>query len=230
MSLKKLHRPLVLCLMMAGLSGSAFAVDGTILIDQNRALAGNVTPGDAPGFPVTISQPGSYKLSGNLNLSTTDTGNYLGQDVAIVITGSGVVLDLNGFSIIVNNTIPTLNHGAFAVWGPGAVSQVSIKNGVVTVNSVPFTQATAQNTPVGILLLSCVNCSAEDLSVTVVPSLSSGFAVGLSSESLIRHNRLKAPQPSGFACPSVIVENTGISLASQAGLNAGGCVALNNVP
>src|SRR6185436_8638324 len=66
MSLKKLHRPLVLCLMMAGLSGSAFAVDGTILIDQNRALAGNVTPGDAPGFPVTISQPGSYKLSGNL--------------------------------------------------------------------------------------------------------------------------------------------------------------------
>ncbi len=40
----------------------AGAVDGVVLIDQNRALAGNVTPGDTPGFPVTISLSGSYRL------------------------------------------------------------------------------------------------------------------------------------------------------------------------
>jgi hypothetical protein len=43
-----------------------------VLIDQNRALAGNVTPGDNPGFPVTLSLPGSYRLSGNLTAPALD--------------------------------------------------------------------------------------------------------------------------------------------------------------
>ena len=51
----------------------ALAVDGVTLIDQNKALAGSVTPGDTPGFPVTISQPGSYRLSGNLERCPTAT-------------------------------------------------------------------------------------------------------------------------------------------------------------
>ena len=68
------------------------AVDGVVLIDQNRALAGNVTPGDFPGFPVTISRPGSYRLSGNLEVTDPDI-------TAIEITADHVTLDLNGFSI-----------------------------------------------------------------------------------------------------------------------------------
>jgi hypothetical protein len=74
-------------------SAPVFAVDGVISIDQNHVLAGNITPGNAPGFPVTISQSGSYRLSGNLivpNLNTT----------AIQITADFVTLDLNGFSIM----------------------------------------------------------------------------------------------------------------------------------
>src|SRR5882724_9755177 len=78
---------------LAAISSSLFAVDGVILIDQNRALAGNVTPGDAPGFPVTISQPGSYRLSGNITVPDVNT-------TAIQITAEYVTLDLNGFSII----------------------------------------------------------------------------------------------------------------------------------
>ena len=69
------------------------AVDGVTLIDQNKALAGNVTPGDAPGFPVTLSQPGSYRLAGTLTVPDAAT-------TAIAITSSFVTLDLNGFSII----------------------------------------------------------------------------------------------------------------------------------
>ena len=68
------------------------AVDGVVLIDQNRALAGNVTPGDFPGFPVTISRPGSYRLSGNLEVTDPDI-------TAIEITADHVTLDLNGLSI-----------------------------------------------------------------------------------------------------------------------------------
>jgi hypothetical protein len=81
----------LLCVMCA--ASNAYAVDGVVLIDQARALAGNVTPGDAPGFPVTISQRGSYKLGGNLTVPD-------GNSTAIEIRSSFVSIDLNGFSII----------------------------------------------------------------------------------------------------------------------------------
>lgn len=48
------------------LAAPAQGSDGVILINQSRALAGGVTSGDTPGFPVTISQAGSYPLTGNL--------------------------------------------------------------------------------------------------------------------------------------------------------------------
>jgi parallel beta-helix repeat protein len=64
---------------------------GVVLINQDRALAGGVSPGDAPGFPVTISQPGSYRLSSNLTPVATD---------AIEITTSDVTIDLNSFTIV----------------------------------------------------------------------------------------------------------------------------------
>ena len=45
-------------------SSVAWAVDGVIEINQHRALAGGVTAGDTAGFPVTLSQRGSYRLTG----------------------------------------------------------------------------------------------------------------------------------------------------------------------
>ena len=69
-----------------------YAVDGVVLINQNAALAGNVTPGDTPGFPVVITVPGSYRLSGNLTVPDADT-------VGIEINAENVTIDLNGFSI-----------------------------------------------------------------------------------------------------------------------------------
>jgi parallel beta-helix repeat protein len=65
---------------------------GVVLINQARAIAGGVSPADTPGFPVTISQPGSYRLSSNLTPP-------VGTDV-IVITTNDVTLDLNGFAIV----------------------------------------------------------------------------------------------------------------------------------
>jgi hypothetical protein len=37
----------------------ASAIDGQIPSTQAKALAGDVTPGDAPGFPVTLTRTGS---------------------------------------------------------------------------------------------------------------------------------------------------------------------------
>jgi hypothetical protein len=89
----------LLCLTgMFLLSPTVFAVDGVVLIDQARAMAGNVTPGDAPGFPVSITRSGSYKLSSNL----TSPGA-----VAIHIVADGVTLDLNGFSLVGSFVFPS---------------------------------------------------------------------------------------------------------------------------
>jgi hypothetical protein len=91
---KRLHVGLTFLAMLSfvlGLAGEAQAVDGVILIDQNRALAGGVNSCDSPGFPVTICQPGSYRLSGNLTAPPGVTG--------VILTTDNVTLDLNGFTI-----------------------------------------------------------------------------------------------------------------------------------
>jgi len=79
--------------LAATLSVPALAVDGVVLIDQSKALAGNVTPGDTAGFPIVVSQPGSYRLTSNLAVPNADT-------TAIEISSDRVTIDLNGFSII----------------------------------------------------------------------------------------------------------------------------------
>lgn len=90
-----------------GGSASGTTTVGVITIDQAKAEAGGVTPGDAPGFPVTISQPGTYRLMSNLTVASSTTH-------AIQITGNNVTLDLNGFSII----------------GPGACSETGGTGGI----------------------------------------------------------------------------------------------------
>ena len=67
------------------------AVDGVIEINQAKALAGGVTPLDTPGWPVTLSLEGSYRLTGNLTVPANTT--------AISIINTHVTLDLNGFEI-----------------------------------------------------------------------------------------------------------------------------------
>ncbi len=72
----------------AGLSGAHLNGE----INQALAVAGGVSPGDEPGFPVTLSRSGSYMLTGNLQVNDANT-------TAIMITASNVNLDLNGFAI-----------------------------------------------------------------------------------------------------------------------------------
>jgi hypothetical protein len=83
-------------LLTVGSARPAFAEDGVVEINQSRALAGGVTPGDAPGFPVTISATGSYRLTGNLDVFAAPIP---ADATAISITASHVTLDLNGFTI-----------------------------------------------------------------------------------------------------------------------------------
>ncbi len=66
---------------------SSLAQDGHILITQGKALDGGVTPGDAAGFPVSLSRSGSYRLASNLTSANHD---------AISVNAPEVGIDLNG--------------------------------------------------------------------------------------------------------------------------------------
>jgi hypothetical protein len=90
------------------LAQSAWAVDGQILINQSVVMA-------AGGFPYKITQTGSYKLSGNLAVSTNVD--------AIDIQANNVTLDLNGFTIS-SNSIAGI--GVLSVQ-----SGITIRNGAV---------------------------------------------------------------------------------------------------
>ena len=114
----------------------AMAIDGTTLIDQNKAYAGCVTPGDAPGFPITISRPGSYRLTSNLTVPDADT-------TAIEVAADHVTIDLNGFAILGPvDCIATLPACAGTGSGSGVVTvplgqqasrraNISIRNGTI---------------------------------------------------------------------------------------------------
>jgi nitrous oxidase accessory protein NosD len=108
---------IVLAIQM-GVVFPAAAVDGVIEINQAQALAGGVTPDDKPGFPVHITESGSYRLTGNLTIN---------QVSGIYIMASDVTLDLNGFTVF-SSTCSSFTDGIFV--GPDAVN-AEIRNGTV---------------------------------------------------------------------------------------------------
>lgn len=129
----------ILLLIFAGgmfFASNAYAVDGVVLINQTNALAGNVTPGDTPGFPVTISQPGSYRLSSNLSIP--DPGTPIGTAGGIEIKSDNVTIDLNGFTIF-GGASCFLSGGNFGCNGPAVsgifalsgFSNITIRNGII---------------------------------------------------------------------------------------------------
>jgi hypothetical protein len=89
---------------------------GEILITHAKALAGNVTPGDTAGYPVTISVPGKFQLASNLFVAANKIG--------IQVTSKNVAIDLNGFTL----------EGSDVAWYGivGSVNAVTIANGTIT--------------------------------------------------------------------------------------------------
>lgn len=159
---------------------TSLAVDGMILINQNKALAGNVTAGDAPGFPVTINSPGSYRLSGNLTAPAGSAG--------IVIAADGVTIDMNGF---------TLSGQP----GPGIVgihdltqsrSRIAIHNGSVTgFNS-------------SIRLDVSKHLAVDDL---MLDPGAAGIALVVGQHSRVSRNTVVGNGLIQVSCPSILTEN-----------------------
>lgn len=85
-------------------AGLAQGGDGVVEINQAAALAG-IDANDPPGFPVIISDAGSYRLTGNLVVSDSNT-----EAIRVSSSASLVSLDLSGHLIqgpITCDTFPT---------------------------------------------------------------------------------------------------------------------------
>lgn len=80
-------------ILSLGLALTASARDGVLEIDEACVSTG-CFPGDAPGFPVTISDPGSYRLTSALDVTAEDPGTP-----AIDVRNNYVTIDLAGFQI-----------------------------------------------------------------------------------------------------------------------------------
>ena len=93
----------------------AAAMEVEVTLNQSKAVAGSVTPGDAPGFPITLTQPGRYVLTSNLYPPAGKDG--------IEIKAHDVTIDFNGFR---------LHGGGKASRGiVGSLNNAKIRNGVI---------------------------------------------------------------------------------------------------
>ena len=84
-------RSMLTLLIFLTLATPALASDGVLEINQVCAVQTGCFAGDTAGFPVTIANPGSYRLTGNI--ATIFAGP------AVEINAARVSLDLNGFTL-----------------------------------------------------------------------------------------------------------------------------------
>jgi hypothetical protein len=77
-------------------AATAAAEPGVFEINRTCAIETGCFVGDSPGYPVTITRAGSYRLTGNLSVQS-GTGSQ--SNSMIAITATDVDLDLGGFRV-----------------------------------------------------------------------------------------------------------------------------------
>jgi hypothetical protein len=118
--------------LVLALASAALADDGRREISQTCALAGCFA-GDGAGFPVVLTKPGSYALTGNLSVADPSQHGISTQSAV-----DGVfTLDLNGFEIA--GPVTCAGQGSTLACGVGAgvgvagsSAQIVVKSGRVT--------------------------------------------------------------------------------------------------
>ena len=205
----------VLVLAMALTAVCAFAVDGVTLINQSTVTA-------AGGFPYSISQPGSYRLSGNLVVPGDTNG--------IQISASNVTLDLNGFNIQCSVTLP---KQVFCVTTLNSAHNMTVRNGSIsgTLLGGGFS-GTNINNLVGVYAgagLSSIENLKIEFPASVPPAFGSFRTVVVAGSTILRQNILIG---GGFIqCPSSFGENSVIAGSGQSTFDFGGtgCAGYGNV-
>ncbi|MEM7053341.1 MAG: hypothetical protein AAF446_02220 [Pseudomonadota bacterium] len=122
-------RATVLLFILCVVIPTVHASDGVFEINADCAVFG-CFDGDTSGLPVTISNPGSYRLTGNLSINSVN-------QTAISVDTDNVSIDLNGFALI---GIVTCSGGTLSCSDSGSGvgidaetrANISIRNGTVS--------------------------------------------------------------------------------------------------
>jgi hypothetical protein len=217
-----LRRLVGLSVVVGALATTVYAVDGIVLIDQTRALVGGVTPGDAPGFPVSITRAGSYRLSSNLVVPADGR--------AIAISAPNVTMDLNGFSIATTFPQPIPNNSRGIVWtGTDRPTGITVRNGTIE----GFLSAIQLSANINNITANCRFCSFIDLHLN--PRFDPGTSVSFDLGGYTRMFNVTAPDTSiNVRCPSVVSNSVarnigpGVVFPGDPDVNAGQCTFANN--
>ena len=209
-----MKRLLAIVASLMAIPACAFAADGQVLINQSVVNA-------AGGFPYKITQPGSYKLSGNLTMNTSAQSNFPGMDVAILIASNNVTLDLNGFTITVTDLLGlTLGHPFYAIAESGAFSQITVVNGAVrmTTNTNRIVLM-AINVPSSVVMrFEGLNLVGKAPVLDIAPPLPQLLIAG--ADSVVHH--VVTNGGIQLKCPSIATDNVAFVQPS-----ANGCVIVN---
>lgn len=227
----KLSAGLACAAAMLALATSAGAVDGVIEINQAKVLAGN-------GFPYSITNAGSYRLTSNLSVS----GSHDGIDVL----ASGVTIDLNGFSIsgpgvgtstdgiatggavftgltVKNGTITSFTRGLNLATGPGAtVSNIHVNGdgwGILVGSNSSIENSVATNNADNGLDCSGSNCAISD------STANSNLNIGIYCEGggcAITHNTAIGNSNVGIDCSSGCAISGNVANGDNSGILSGG--------
>ena len=118
------------------LIGNDARAEGGVLEINQSCVATGCFPGDAPGFPVEITQSGSYRMTSSLSQFFAGFGG--GVVNAIDIHRSFVQIDMNGFLIactaVLSDSCPgsadgiSLSGGSFE----NPIGDITVENGTVT--------------------------------------------------------------------------------------------------
>jgi hypothetical protein len=128
--------------MLMAVAGKALAVDGVHEINQSCAVNTGCFPGDDAGFPVMITESGSYRLTGNLSTSVSAISLPISTSV------DNVTVDLNGFTV--SGDASTQN--GIQLW---AGNNWEIRNGTVIgfVNGIQQGQTSSGHRVIGVRVL-----------------------------------------------------------------------------
>ena len=191
---------LFVSLILAAAGGPAPAADGVREINQACASGGGCFAGDNPGFPVEITQPGSYVLTGVISPPDRETD-------AIFLSEDFITLDLNGFGILypepgcAPGNCQTGSGKGISFLQPFWGNRVTVRNGFV--RNAGDHGIKLRNFP-----------HVEDVTVSNV----GGFGIDAGGEGIIRANRITRNGGHGVAASSstIVSENT-ISFSGLAG-------------
>lgn len=113
---------LLLPALLLFVAGIGSAVDGVLEINQACAAGPGCFSGDAGGFPVTITAPGSYALTSDLSVTDANTS-------ALDVDTADVSIDLRGFAlsgpVVCTGQGPSISCGAGNGLGVDATIDIS---------------------------------------------------------------------------------------------------------